>query len=68
MVLDQDLPIVVELKNNSGSTSEIPENIKSQIDNINTYKEHNNLFSVIDEFTNDFKCYLNEFLEDTSNI
>jgi len=61
----------VESKNNSGSTSETPncpesENIKSQIDNINTNKEHNNLFNVIDDFTNDLKYYLNKFLEDTN--
>lgn len=54
------------LQSGSGATNHL-ENFNFQLEKFNTEKEHNNIFSVIDELTNDLKDYFNKFLDD-SNI
>jgi len=41
------------------------ENINSQLEKINTDKDPNNLFNVIDEFTYDLRNFLEKFLDDS---
>jgi len=75
--LEKNIKIIDEIKSKLFSNTKVDleklqselgnanENINSQLEKINTDKDPNNLFNVIDEFTYDLRNFLEKFLDDS---